>query len=658
MLTTHLLMELFSVVVSALVVITAVSAISRDTEGMARPLLFGFTVVAGCDLVHALSTEGMPSFLSPNSTAKAIFFWLCGRVFELITVCLIAARISWNGSYIRWFAAAAIIIGLLIYTGTSHIDALPLMYETGKGVTPLKANIEVFLCMANLAMAGYFWWQYRKTGTQHAFYLACSSFIMGLGELMFTSYLTHGDIQNVLGHLFKVASYMVIYIGTFVKGMREPYEAVLRSEALAREKESELNAVVRQAPVGIFRLDKEGRFRYVNKCYAQMWGLSQGLIIGRRFEDVLPVWRHADLAYRWAAALQGANMRYEAIVHSEGAPDRVLTVSIGPETDLQGNVTGTLGVAMDATEQRETQRRLLESLKEVADFKAALDAHAIVAVTDPRGVITRVNEKFCQLSKYSEEELLGNTHRIVNSGHHSPAFFAEMWQTIGAGHVWNGDICNRAKDGSEYWVSTTIVPILDGLGRVQNYVALRADITERKRYEEQMQRMAFHDALTELPNRRLLTDRLQHGLAASQRNGHYGALVLLDLDHFKHINDTLGHEHGDALLRMVAERLQRHVRQSDTVARFGGDEFVVLYSELSEHAVESTQLAETLADALRRDLAQEYELLGHRFTCTASLGIVLFQGQTVLPTELLKQADIALYGDCTRRRSYRGRRPW
>lgn len=278
----------------------------------------------------------------------------------------------------------------------------------------------------------------------------------------------------------------------------------------------------------------------------------------------------------------------------------------------------------------ETGGGALAKLAEQADFQRdALDAAAIVAVTDRQGRILSVNRKFCELSGYSEAELLGSTHRIVCSGTHDRGFFRNLYATIGRGEVWHDVICNRAKSGHLYWVDTTIVPHRDGSG----YTAIRFDVTPQKLAEQRLEHLANVDPLTDLPNRR----RYMHLLEQAVGRGDRIATAILDLDHFKDVNDSAGHDTGDRLLLAVADVLRSIIADDETVARIGGDEFALILHDRGDGELPRT-LAAIIAAVGNVPAAPS---LGWR--AQASLGAARFPEDGGDAGELLKCSDLALY---------------
>ncbi|MED4584571.1 EAL domain-containing protein [Brevibacillus choshinensis] len=413
---------------------------------------------------------------------------------------------------------------------------------------------------------------------------------------------------------------------------------------------------------------------------------------------------------------------------------------------------------------QEKDEKLKLALLELADVRKALDKSTIVAITDHRGIIQSANDQFCRISKYSRSELIGQDHRLLNSGHHPKDFFKQMWGTIGSGQIWRGEIRNKAKDDSLYWVDTTIVPFVNQSGKIYQYVSIRSDITarkqmeedvlkseekyriiaentsdiisminadgdflylspshktlwehdvpdeqiqnllewiaeedreimgyairytystgkgymaecriktkretpiwteskinpiideegnvsslilvtrditERKQSEETIHHLAYHDALTDLPNRRMYVQQLTKEIMQAKRFQSNMAVLFLDMDRFKDINDSFGHDVGDMLLIEVAKRLQACVQPGDIVARLGGDEFTILLCQLTD-----SKQAEDVAELIMSQLQKPFELNGHLATISSSIGIAMFPQDGENAEDLLKRADTALY---------------
>jgi diguanylate cyclase (GGDEF)-like protein/PAS domain S-box-containing protein len=303
-----------------------------------------------------------------------------------------------------------------------------------------------------------------------------------------------------------------------------------------------------------------------------------------------------------------------------------------PERDASG---GTLwhGFLSDTTDRKRAEAELRQA---AAVFTNTQEG---VIITDLGGTILRVNPAVCTITGYTEPELIGQRISMLKSGRHDRAFYDSLWQVLRADGSWQGEIWNRRKNGEVYPELLTISTVRDDAGAITNYVGTFTDITRMKQSERQLERLAHHDALTGLPNRLLLLSRLEHAVERSRRHTAMGAVLFLDLDRFKNVNDSLGHPAGDELLIAVADRMRLRLRDTDTLARLGGDEFVVVLEDVG-----NAQRAAAVAQELIERLSAVFTLSsGHEVYIGASVGISMFPTDSMAANDLIQSADAALY---------------
>ena len=309
-----------------------------------------------------------------------------------------------------------------------------------------------------------------------------------------------------------------------------------------------------------------------------------------------------------------------------------LDVRKAPLTDEHGQVIGVVGTARDVTVERATQEKLRIAAAVLANSSEAL------VLSDANNHIIDVNPAYTRLTGYTLAEVAGKDPGILHSGKHDKAFYRNMWAQINATGSWQGEIWNRRKDGQIYAEWLTINTLYNDDASVHRRVALFSDITDKKRAQELVWTQANFDALTGLPNRRMFLNRLEHDLKKAHRGDFQLALMFIDLDHFKEINDTLGHDVGDALLRQAGARIAACARESDTVARIGGDEFMVIFAELAERCG-----IDRVAQHILASLAQPFELAPGPCCVSASIGITLYPSDATRLEDLMKTADQAMY---------------
>ncbi|MCK5121739.1 MAG: diguanylate cyclase, partial [Methylococcales bacterium] len=328
---------------------------------------------------------------------------------------------------------------------------------------------------------------------------------------------------------------------------------------------------------------------------------------------------------------QEPHVSYEAIPFVDGHLHE-LEITKTKLLDSSGNITGIIGISVDITDRNEAEKSLRLAAT-IYEYSAES-----MLITDARNTILAVNPAFTKMTGFSAEEAIGKTPSILSSGQQDPRFYKKMWDEINKTGTWDGELWNKHKNGHLFAERLSINTIYTKNGTISHRIGLFSDITEKKETDELIWRQANYDTLTKLPNRHMFYDRLDHEMLKSQRESLPMALLFIDLDHFKEINDTLGHDMGDILLTNVAHRITSCVREVDTVARLGGDEFTVILSELHE-----LSSIERITGAILSSLSQPFSLNKHPNYISASIGITLYPHDGTTLTELLKNADQAMY---------------
>lgn len=410
-----------------------------------------------------------------------------------------------------------------------------------------------------------------------------------------------------------------------------------RVEVALRLSEDRFRAVFQNAGVGVVLSEADGRIVQANPAFCSMIGYAEAEVVSRSFRD----FSHPEDAAR-ADALRaemraGGRDSYNLTKRYLARDGRVvwgrLTVTAVRESDADGSeVRFAVTVVEDVTERK----RLEDHMRLAATvFENSGDG---LFVTDDHCNIVHVNPAFTEITGFDPEDVLGKTPKVLSSGRHDHEFYERMWESLRDSGKWQGEIWDRRKSGEMFAGWQNIAAVRNSLGELTNYVAVISDITSRKQVEERLSYQANHDPLTRLPNRTLFHERLSRAVARAHRNQSLVALLFIDLDKFKEVNDTLGHLAGDMLLQQVAERLTGATRQGDTVARLAGDEFTVILED-----VQDPRDAAVVAHKILHMLVEDFDLAGHTAHISSSIGVALYPADAGDPQSLIKLADAAMY---------------
>ncbi len=428
---------------------------------------------------------------------------------------------------------------------------------------------------------------------------------------------------------------VIVGVVLVFRNVTEEYALRLRLS----DNERRFRSLFEQAAVGMAQVERgSGRLIHVNRRFAAILDYPVAELDGLSLARLI----HAD---DLAAVWEGCH-RLDAGEVDEYSSERRLLRRDGSIIWVAGTLSPMVvdgaGAGSDILVIQDITRSKHDE-QELRIAATAFESEEGMLVCDAEAKILRVNHAFTIMTGYEAAEVIGKTPRILQSGRHDAAFYQQMWHVLGRDKFWQGEIWNRRRSGEIFPVWESISAVTAPDGSVSHYVSAFTDISARKEAEEQIRNLAYYDPLTQLPNRRLLLERLELALIASTRNRRHGALLFIDLDYFKILNDTEGHDVGDLLLVEVGRRLRTSVRESDLVARLGGDEFVVMLEDLHEDTDEAAVQAATVGEKIREVVAQPFELRERDYHGTLSLGVSLFRDHHETIDELLKRADVAMY---------------
>ncbi len=416
---------------------------------------------------------------------------------------------------------------------------------------------------------------------------------------------------------------------------RELKEAQLRRDAeetkqALRRSENRYRQLVDDSPVPIL-LFQQNRVVYLNEAARQTLGLTlANTLINHPVSDLFAQDSAEQLYTRLNSLEKRVGQPFETAFRR--ADGKEVQVEVLASTVEYEGMPATQLVFTDITQRKESEAKLQQAVQIIEHTMEG------VVITDGEGNITSVNPAFCEITGYNESECIHHHLDLIKSDRHPQEFFDELWQKVKETGSWRGEVWNQRKNGQVYPVWMTISSVRDERDHILHYVAVFSDITSIKQSQSQLEHLAHHDSLTNLPNRLLFEDRLQHAISQSKRQGRQLAVLFIDMDRFKNINDTLGHAMGDELLKDVAKRLQHILRDGDTAARLGGDEFTVLVENL-----EDPSQAAVVAAKIQESFKTPYKIAGRELHITTSIGISIYPEDGLTVADLTKNADAAMY---------------
>jgi|GEM_PF-1219220 len=632
----HTALEVFSITVSAMVFALGWNLRRTPHGGPFVWLGAVFLAVALTDFFHALSYDGMPVFVTSSGPEKAVEFWLAARVFAATGLFVLAflPNTRWSAARARLVLLAALgVTALVAWLVLFHQATLPRTFIPGEGITPLKIVIEYLLATTYALSALLLFRRGIREGSPALAWLASAAWAMALAELYFTLYVEVSDLFNVLGHVYKFVASVMIYKAVFRAGVREPHEALAHERAMLR-------AMIDSVPDLIAFKDTRGAYLGCNKAFGRCYDIREEDLLGRTDADLFGP---GMLAAYDCSGVPVVSMleRHEEWVEGPDGSMRLLDTLRIPFRGESGELLGEIGISRDFTERRRVREQIAE--REQRLMMALQGASLSVWDWDiPTGRML-FSPLWASMLGRRLQDLAPDISTLEALVH--PDDWGDIQAALephlrGETESYTAEYRLRHSDGHWVWVQDAgRVLERDAEGKPVRAVGLHQDISSRKLMEESLLQLATSDPLTGLWNRRHFTEMVNGELGRVRRHGSVAALLLLDLDHFKRINDTRGHAAGDEVLRHFSGLVSRHLREVDVFARLGGEEFGVLLP-----CVDDAAGALRAADRIRDLVAASPALIGTEpLAFSVSIGVAMLGPDDTGFDVVFSRADEALY---------------
>ncbi|CBL43830.1 hypothetical protein HDN1F_02470 [gamma proteobacterium HdN1] len=631
----HTMLESISILVSMLVFAICLHTSKHGLAGYLALLAYTFAAVGLIDFSHMLTYKGMPQFLDHATPEMSINLSIVGRLVISSTLLIIAIKptiaIRTQTQRNQLLTAAILIVVLVHGVILFKADWLPTLFTSNAGQTLFKLLFEYGITAINAITALVL---LRRMANKHdpasresglnITALFTVTILLILSQLCFSRYSNFNDYLLILGHIYKALAYFVIYRTIFVSTVELPFDHLHASQ-------EQLKATLSALPDLLFEVDQDGRYVDFHTSQDDLLFVSPKDFLGHTYDEVMPPAISAIIRKALQeASVQGISRGHQyAIDLPMGTRWFEASVSL-KSTDSSGNQRFIM-LTRDISERIEANMR-------VRQLSHAVEQSPLpIIITDINGHIEYANPAFSTVSGYSTDEVIGKNPRELQSKRTQESVYVELWQTLLKGQTWKGEFVNRRKNGEHYVARAIISPVRRPDGSVSHYVGITEDVTEKKRTEAHIHKLAHYDPLTGLANRVLLVDHFDSALALAQRHSLPLALMFMDLDRFKIINDTLGHSVGDEVLIHVAKQFKTSIRDEDTVARRGGDEFVFIFPGIN------SQQARNVAQKLSRSISEPFRSEHQELNITSSIGIAMYPDDGGDFETLARKADVAMY---------------